>query len=351
LIDHLLLAELLAAFARASVGAFAGDAILTLLCERAPRVLGVGGVGVMLHAGDDLELSRASDGRSAEVALLQRRHGEGPCHDAFTRGELVAEADPGWEVRWPRFGPDASRLGITSVYALPLSNAGERFGTLECYVADGPPLESPQLDAARLIADTAAAYLVNARAVEDLRRSEAELRHEVLHDPLTGLPNRTLLLDRIALALAKAQRHPWSPAVLFCDLDGFKAVNDGHGHLVGDNLLVAVAERLRGLVRPGDTLARLSGDEFVVVCEDVDGPEEAAVVADRIVSALREPFVLGADVLRLSVSIGIATAADAPGEPSGAIDLLRRADVTMYRAKARGGSQAMRADEEGTAAS
>jgi diguanylate cyclase (GGDEF)-like protein len=167
------------------------------------------------------------------------------------------------------------------------------------------------------------------------KRVEARLSHQALHDDLTGLPNRALFLDRLGQALPRLGRHATSLAVLFLDLDRFKAVNDVLGHAAGDELLRAVASRLEGVLRAGDTAARLSGDEFTVLCEDVAGERHAIGVAERVVEALRDPFILaGGDEVNVGTSVGIALAT----EPTADADaLLREADAAMYRAKERGG--------------
>src|SRR3954449_3031950 len=164
---------------------------------------------------------------------------------------------------------------------------------------------------------------------------EARLTHQALHDDLTGLPNRALFLDRLGQALPRLGRHATSLAVLFLDLDKFKAVNDVLGHAAGDELLRAVAARLEGILRAGDTAARLSGDEFAVLCEDVAGERHAIGVAERVAEALRDPFRLGGgDEVNVGTSVGIALAT----EPTEDADmLLREADAAMYRAKERGG--------------
>ena len=162
---------------------------------------------------------------------------------------------------------------------------------------------------------------------------EAEVRHRALHDPLTGLPNRALALDRLEGALARRRRDGRAVAVLLADLDQFKLVNDSLGHAAGDDLLVALAPRLHDAVRPSDTVARLGGDEFLVVCEQLDGAHEAIRVAERVAHAINQPIVLSAGEHFITASIGIAVAESADALPE---DLLRDADAAMYRAKERG---------------
>jgi diguanylate cyclase (GGDEF)-like protein/PAS domain S-box-containing protein len=175
-----------------------------------------------------------------------------------------------------------------------------------------------------------------ARDVTELVAAEAELSRRALHDHLTNLPNRALFLDRLEVALERLPRSSTALAVLFLDLDRFKVVNDSLGHGVGDELLISVAERMRGLARPTDTIARFGGDEFVVLLEQLGNPADAVEVADRLIAALAEPFVVGEQEIFTSASVGIAFTREAR-EPAG--DLLRHADTAMYRAKARGQGQ------------
>jgi diguanylate cyclase (GGDEF)-like protein/PAS domain S-box-containing protein len=171
-----------------------------------------------------------------------------------------------------------------------------------------------------------------------LKRSEAELAHQAMHDPLTGLANRALFLDHLRSELARGERRSEALAVLFLDLDRFKVVNDSLGHSMGDVLLVEVGRRLQDLLRGGDTVARLGGDEFVMLLPDIDGPDEAVAIAKRVLAAIRRPIEADDDELFTTASIGIAVGVSS-GPADGAVAaeaLVRDADTAMYRAKARG---------------
>ena len=172
-----------------------------------------------------------------------------------------------------------------------------------------------------------------ARDVTALKVKEAFLSHRALHDPLTGLPNRVLILDRLEAAIARIRRHQAYLAVLYLDLDRFKTVNDNLGHEVGDRVLQTVGQRLQQTLRPSDSVARLGGDEFAAVLPDLHGHGEAMHVAERLLAAVAEPIDLGGETLVITVSIGVASAND--GDAS-AGELLRRADFAMYTAKDRG---------------
>lgn len=163
------------------------------------------------------------------------------------------------------------------------------------------------------------------------KEAEISLIHDSLHDALTGLPNRVLFLDRLEQALHRGRRSAAAPfAVLYVDLDRFKRINDGFGHLVGDQMLVEFAELLRRVLRPGDTACRLGGDEFAVLLEDVGEADGAVVVAQRILAALEEPFALEGAEVHASASVGIAV-----GQPNHTTtaEVLRDADAALYQAK------------------
>jgi diguanylate cyclase (GGDEF)-like protein/PAS domain S-box-containing protein len=180
-----------------------------------------------------------------------------------------------------------------------------------------------------------AGVVVTARDVTERRRLEAELSHQAFHDSLTGLANRALFTDRVGHALDRGLRRQNLFAVLFVDLDDFKTVNDSLGHAAGDELLVEVARRLEGCLRPEDTCARLGGDEFAIMIENIDSPEGAIVVAQRILAAIAvPPKVLGSEV-SVQASVGIAFGSGGQS----ASEVLRSADLAMYRAKAEGKSR------------
>jgi diguanylate cyclase (GGDEF)-like protein/PAS domain S-box-containing protein len=218
--------------------------------------------------------------------------------------------------------------GLASGVTVPV--AGEHdtpFGVLGMYATEPRAFDDDDLAFLQSVANVLTAAV---------RRMAAErgLRHQSLHDPLTHLPNRALLLDRLRLALARGRREQRWVAVLYLDVDDFKNVNDTLGHSAGDQLLADLAPRLSEALRPSDTLARLSGDEFAILCEGLEDVAESAAIAERLLDAVARPLTLGGAELQPSASIGIALAG--PGTAADGDDLVRDADVAMYRAKRAG---------------
>ena len=193
----------------------------------------------------------------------------------------------------------------------------------ELVLACEQELADEELSFARAVANTLGTALARLR-------TEQQMRHEAVHDPLTGLANRTLLRDRLEHALARSQREEeHATGVLFVDLDNFKQINDAFGHAAGDAVLAELGRRLTAAVRPADTVARLGGDEFVVVCEEVDA-DAVLHLGDRLLTAIREPVKVGEVKHKLTASIGVALGRTDPDA------LLGDADAAVYQAKAAG---------------
>lgn len=193
-----------------------------------------------------------------------------------------------------------------------------------------------QLTATPLGFSTHLGALVSCIDVTAARQNDTMIR-ALRHDGLTGLPNRLAFFERLREAARAGRRTGEAFAVLFVDLDRFKEVNDTYGHDVGDQFLIAVADRLRRAIRPSDLLARLAGDEFVVLCEGIDDADSATAVADRLVAALARPVQVSGRELLVTASVGVATSEEWDGEDAEA--LVRRADKAMYRAKRAGRNQ------------
>jgi diguanylate cyclase (GGDEF)-like protein/PAS domain S-box-containing protein len=185
-------------------------------------------------------------------------------------------------------------------------------------------------------------FIVHFHDVSDRHDAQQALLHQTLHDGLTGLPNRALLLDRLEHALDRAIRRETTAAVLFLDVDHFKDVNDRYGHATGDALLREIAHRLRAAVRPEDTVARLGGDEFVVCCEEITTTEDALVMAERVRAVFGDPILIDGLRIETGTSIGVAIADAESDSPE---TVLRNADTAMYVAKARGRDRAIVYDD------
>jgi diguanylate cyclase (GGDEF)-like protein len=252
-----------------------------------------------------------------------------PAGQAVRDAEAVVVSDVARDPRFPEARSAAERLHARSITASPIvsSRTAKVLGVLLLQGAE--PHATDQVDGAWLESCAVLAAVAIERA-ED----EARLGFQATHDPLTGVSNRSALLDRLELALARNKRSSRRLAVFFCDLDRFKGVNDLHGHNQGDALLVEVARRIQAVLRPSDTVARFGGDEFVVLAEDVEDAEQALHLADRVANAVESrPISIGGTELMITASIGIALSTDNLDNPEA---LLRDADMAMYRAKANG---------------
>jgi diguanylate cyclase (GGDEF)-like protein len=331
------LSDVLSEFARTMVTDFPIQRILDHLVERIVDIMPITGAGVTLISETlDPQYVAASNASALRYERLQTELGEGPCLAAYHTGEAVSVPDLNDELRFPAFSPRALTSGLTAVFTFPLRHDDVLLGALDLYRDTAGSLTPESMGAAQTLADVAAAYLINARARSDLQDCSDQSREAAMHDGLTGLPNRTLLLQRLEHAFLRLERSGKTLAVFFIDLDAFKAINDTYGHRVGDELLVAVGQRLAGVLRPGDSLARLAGDEFVVLCEDLDDPTQADAIAARFDTALVRPFALAEIELKIRGSIGIACNTSGQDDPEG---LIHNADQAMYSAKRRHGSR------------
>jgi diguanylate cyclase (GGDEF)-like protein/PAS domain S-box-containing protein len=289
-----------------------------------------------LEAVGDLVVEQLP-GAMVQVMTTGARDGE--THVAVVLGD--GRDDPGPECAEAVRSAVASRTTEQRVFesegclrattALPLltRSADDLLGVMSVCVPDAGRLADGDgvLDVARSLAQI---------ALERQRHLE-RLLEMALHDELTGLPNRTLFLDRLRQAVEVERRHGFVTAVLFCDLDNFKLVNDTLGHSVGDQLLRDVGQRIHQLLRPGDTVARFGGDEFVVLAGDLKSEEEALYVAERLVRAVREPMLVGGTDRVVTISVGVAVAS--PFDTS-LETVLAHADAALYRAKALGRDRA-----------
>jgi diguanylate cyclase (GGDEF)-like protein/PAS domain S-box-containing protein len=310
-------------------------------------------VTTVLTRLDQLVLSRTLEHRVVERTLALRTHAKWFRSLVQNSSDVITIVDPSGVIGYQT--PSAGRvLGYD-----PASMVGRRFGAL-LRPEDAERLEAVLVDAAlrprssqliefaiqhsdghwcetetvvtSLVDDSDIRGLVlNTRDVSERRELERQLTEQAFSDSLTGLANRALFRNRVEHAVADRRGNAGHVAVLFCDLDGFKAVNDSQGHAAGDNVLGIVAERLRGCVRPGDTVARLGGDEFAILVVGPDAEGGATMVADRVREVLTQPFVIDGREVMLGASTGIAVT-DRGSET--AEQIMRNADLAMYRAKA-----------------
>ncbi len=335
-----MLVKALAELSRGATDDFSAETMLTRLCEVAGTAIGLDGAGVMLTEKRHNRFVHATTTTVAPAERLQELLRTGPCHEALLRREPVviddlaeAAANSGWLV----YAATATQLGLRSVVAVPLVARGQTWGVLDLYRSTPQPWTEEERDAAAVLADSAVSYLVMAHDRDTARTAQLALAHQAMHDELTGLPNRALVYDRLEHALRAARRRPAAVAALFIDLDRFKQINDTFGHAGGDTVLTEVARRMSATLRAGDTLGRLAGDEFVLICEDVPTDTtqihgHIAAVTARLRAAFDAPIRLAGVDVSVSASIGVAVTTDGPT----AQDLLGEAVSAMYGAKQRG---------------
>jgi diguanylate cyclase (GGDEF)-like protein len=331
MVDERRLSEALSNFARAvatdgSIHQIAGDLVAHL-----SHLLAVAGVGLtMRDPSTSVVVTFASDDGARRFEELQHERSDGPGWHAAQTGRSVVVADLHADRRFAAFAAAALPDGPACVVSFPLGHDGDLLGSVSLYGDVIGELDPIGVTIARTFVDVAASYLrLAARRDEALSTAET-LKELSLRDPLTGLANRQLLEDRIRHAAEHSRRNQMSAAVLFVDLDQFKHVNDAYGHAVGDALMTAVAQRLSASLRASDTLARVSGDEFVFLCEDLTSRDDVDVIARRVADAFCDPFeALGREVsMTASIGAAFATTGDEISP-----DLVALADTAMYEAK------------------
>ncbi|MBF0124011.1 MAG: diguanylate cyclase [Magnetococcales bacterium] len=243
------------------------------------------------------------------------------CGRAAQSGQMVysAHLDERHDVTFPSIKPHGH-------YCMPIISRGRTLGIINLYIADGHRCNEEETAFLHAIANTLAGII-------ERKGIEQQLEHMAHHDVLTGMPNRKLLMNRLQRDIARAKREQSMLAVLFLDLDRFKAVNDTLGHEVGDRLLIDVGQRLQTCLREVDTVARLGGDEFTVILSVIHHPEDAIKVARKIVSTITEPFLINGHNCQIGTSIGISFF---PQHADQADDLIKKADIAMYAVKQKG---------------
>jgi diguanylate cyclase (GGDEF)-like protein len=319
--------EQLAAIARLSAHALTAPALDDLMlkaCCAAAEALGVSHVGVFERDRDAERLAtRACIGWHHDTTLSVSDTHVGA---ALVDRTPVMVADWSTEERFACPEP-LREAGVTCGLTVPVRGAAEAFGALDVQCVERRSFDDDDAHFLEAIASVIGSAF-------ERRRSEDRIRHQGVHDPLTGLPNRNLFKDRLTQALEAAWRHRRTLAVLFLDIDDFKRANDMLGHSGGDELLIEVARRIHACLRSADTLARFGGDEFAILLQEVDGVIGAKTAATRVLDALRPPIEAGERRINLTASIGVALGGGFDRRPPD--ELVRNADLAMYAAKEQG---------------
>ena len=286
----------------------------------------------LLHCAEAWHLPKRADLERLVAALARTSLGAQEVHALSRR--VLTKGMPLWVGDFTREPPSSissvlGDAGVRCAFALPVRVDGDTLGVVEFYAAEPRDEDRDLLRIAGQLGGLLGQHIAR-------RETEQRLQFVVSHDPLTGLPNRTIFGQRLSQAIAQAARYEHKVGLLFVDLDGFKVVNDTMGHEAGDRLLRDVADRLRESLREGDTVGRYGGDEFIVLIEQYDPSMQIEGVAQKILDQASLPYALDGQEFQISASIGIATY---PNDGQDGATLLKHADIAMYRAKQAGKNQ------------
>jgi len=327
-------------------------AMLDLLTETIVQALGFGVACINITRPDGtLEVVAVAGDDEARKALL------GAVRGAETWNELLSVSEPWGRLRFADHRNEAANVDMLSwvpdtvpiddaedawhpedaLYAPLTASDGSRLGTLSVDLPqDGRRPNRATCQALEAFAISAALAIEHASLRGRAEESERRYRHMAAHDPLTGVGNRSMLVERLEHAMTRRPQPGALLSILFIDLDKFKAINDRHSHDAGDHVLKVVADRLQELVRPHDTIVRWGGDEFLVLLDPIENPTAALVIAQRITTAVAKAIRRFGEDLSVTASLGVAVTQ--PGEQIGVDELITRADAAMYAAKHAGGN-------------
>ena len=312
------------------------DAVLEAILESAQELLIADDTHIFLYTHGVLSFGAAifNGSRQNKPIMNPRQHGS--TYQVAREGIMLVVNDV---MSSPLFEDQRWEGAIIS---LPLKIGTKVLGVMNVALGCPHNFSENEIQALKFLGDQAAIAIQNANLYEqaqqeisDRKKAEKAIQHLANHDALTGLPNRRLFNERINLEISRSQRNDQKIGIMLFDLDHLKNINDSYGHHVGDLLLQAVAQRLLGLLRKSDTVARMGGDEFLLILPEMNQQEDAILTAERILSALSTPFLLDSYEVRVTTSIGIAFF---PDDGEDVNSLIKKADISMYKAKEKGGN-------------
>ncbi len=312
------------------------DSVLESILESAMELVSADDTHVFLYEHGMLSFASALFGGHQQRKPFINPRPEGMTYKVAREGIKVVVNDMNSH---PLF---ADQPWDGSIIGLPLKTSNTVLGVMNVALRRAHKFSDNEIRVLEFLADQASIAIQNAKLYEqaqqeitDRKKAEKDIKHMAHHDSLTGLPNRRLFNERISLEIARSQRNNQKIGVMLFDLDLLKGVNDSFGHSVGDLLLQAVAQRMLGLLRKSDTVARMGGDEFLLILPEMNQPEAAVLTAERILNSLSTPFLLEGNQINITTSIGIVFY---PDEGTEVDALIKKADIAMYNAKEKGGN-------------